>query len=77
MKFYYQLFLKIYFQVFKTLAPTCFRLHHRLQNSSKDPAISSWYYLKSIREGNLYLGPLHIIDRTLQSVIIFKSQMII
>ena len=34
---------------------------------------SSRHDLKSIGTGNLYLGPLHIIDRILESVIIFKS----
>ena len=45
----------------------------RLQNSFKAPAISSRHDLKSIGTGNLYLGPLHIIDRILESVMIFKS----
>ena len=38
----------------------------------KAPAISSRHDLKSIGTGNLYLGPLHIIDRILESVMIFK-----
>ena len=29
--------------------------------------------LKSIGTGNLYLGPLHIIDQILESVMIFNS----
>ena len=37
------------------------------------PAISSRHDLKSIGTGNLYLGPLHIIDQILESVMIFKS----
>ena len=41
--------------------------------SCKTPAISSQYDLKSFGTGNLYLGPLHIIDRILESVMIFKS----
>ena len=47
--------------------------NQRLQNSCKFPAISSRHDLKSIGTGNLYLGPLHIIDRILESVMIFKS----
>ena len=61
------------FQLFKALDSTCSRLHQRLQNSCKAPAISSRHDLKSICTGNLYLGPLHIIDRILVSVMIFKS----
>ena len=41
--------------------------------SAKAPAISSKPDLKSIGTENLYLGPLHIIDRILESVMIFKS----
>ena len=37
------------------------------------PAISSRHDLKSIGTGNLYLGPLHIIDQIFESVMIFKS----
>ena len=66
--------LKIFsFQLFKALDSTCSRLHQRLQNSCKAPAISSRHDLKSIGTGNLYLCPLHIIDRILESVMIFKS----
>ena len=61
------------FQLFKALHSTCNRLHQRLQNSCKAPAISSRHDLKSIGTGNLNLGPLHIIDRILESVMIFKS----
>ena len=65
--------LKIFsFQLFKALDSTCCRLHQRLQNSCKAPAISSRHDLKSIGTGNLYLGPLHIIERILESVMIFK-----
>ena len=53
--------------LFKALDSTCSRLHQRLQNSCKAPAISSRHDLKSIGTGNLYLGPLHIIDRILES----------
>ena len=34
------------------------RLHHRLPKSFNADAISSLHFLKSIREGNLYFGPL-------------------
>ena len=44
-----------------------------ITNSCKAPAISSQHDLKSIGTGNLYLGPLHIIDRILESVMIFRS----
>ena len=65
--------LKIFsFQIFKTLDTTCSRLHQRLQNSFKVTAISSWQNLKSIGKGNLYVGPLHMIDRILESVMIFN-----
>ena len=74
MKFYHQQLKKIFsFQLFKALDSTCSRLHQRLQNSCKAPAISSRHDLKSIGTGNLYLGPLHIIDRVLESDMIFKS----
>ena len=66
--------LKIFsFQLFKALDSTCSRLHQRLQNFCKAPVISSRHDLKSIGTGNLYLGPLHIIDQILESVMIFKS----
>ena len=45
----------------------------RLQHSCKAPAISSRHDLKSIGTENLYLGPVHLIDRILESVMIFKS----
>ena len=65
------------FQIFQALYSTCSCLHHRLQNSCTEPAISLRHLLKSISEGNLYLGPLHIIDRILESVIFFKSPVIV
>ena len=43
-----------------------------IKDSCKAPAISSRLDLKSIGKGNLYLGPLHIIDRLLESVMISK-----
>ena len=66
--------LKVFnFQLFKALDSTCSRLHQRLQNSCKVHAITSRHDLKSIGKENQYLGPLHIIDRILESVMIFKS----
>ena len=61
------------FQLFKAYDSTCSRLHQRLQNSCKAPAISSQHDLKSIGKGDLYLGPLHKIDQILESVMIFIS----
>ena len=56
--------LKVFiFQLFKVLDSTCFRLHQRLQNICKVPAISSRHDLNSIGKGKLYLYPLHIIDQ--------------
>ena len=52
-------------------------LHQRLQNSCKAPAISPRHDLKSIGKGNLYLGPYHIIDQILESVMNFKSPLTI
>ena len=46
--------LEIAAYVFKALDSTCSRLHQRLQNSCKAPAISSQHDLKSIGTGNLY-----------------------
>ena len=67
----------IIFQLFNALGSTRSRLHQRLQNSCKAPAIPSRHDLKSIGTGNLYLGPLHLIDRILESVMIFKSHVTI
>ena len=50
--------------IFDLLAPP--------QGPCKTPAISSRHDLMSIGKGNQYLGPLHIIDRILESVMIFK-----
>ena len=58
-------------QVLKALDSTCSHLHHRLQNSCEAPAISLRHLLKFIDEGSLHLGPLPIIDRIIESVIIF------
>ena len=46
MKFYYQYFF-FNFQVFKALDSAYSHLHHRLQNSCKEPAISSRPLLKN------------------------------
>ena len=65
---------------FQAFASTCFRLHHRLQNTRKEPAIqsiSSRCMLKFVGEGNLYLSALHLKNRILKSVIFFKSTVII
>ena len=60
-------------QLFKALDSTCSRLHQRLQNPCKAPAISPRHDLKSICTGNPHPGPSHTIDRILESVMIFKS----
>ena len=65
------------FQLFKALDSTCSRLHQRVQQSFKAPAIASRHFLKSMWVGNLYLGPLEIIERILESDIIFKFPVII
>ena len=55
------------FQFFKVLCSTYSRLHQGLAKSFKAAAISSRNFLKSMRDGNLYLGPLQIIERILES----------
>ena len=55
------------FQSFKASGLTFSRLHQRLLKSFKEAAISLRHLEKSILEGNLYLGPLEIILRTLAS----------
>ena len=64
------------FQFFKALGSTYSRLHQRLPKSFKAAAISSRHILKSIRDGNLYWGPLQIIEATLESEMIFKFPVI-
>ena len=49
----------------------CLELHQRLLKSFKEAAISLRHLEKSILEGNLYLGPLEIILRTLASGMTF------
>ena len=53
------------FHSFKASRSTFSRLHQRLLKSFKEAAISLRHLGKSILEGNLYLGPLEIILRTL------------
>ena len=64
-------------QLFKALHSTYFLRHNRLQNSFKATAFSSIHFLKSIREGSLYCGPFEIIERILDSEMIFKFPVII
>ena len=68
MKYEYQQLLKmLIFHSFKASGLTFSRLHQRLVKSFKEAAISLRHFGKSILEGNLYLGPLEIILRTLAS----------
>ena len=62
------------FELVKTLGSTYSRLHQRLPKSLKAAAISSRHILKSMRDGNLYLGPLQIIERILESEIFLNFQ---
>ena len=55
------------FHSFKASGSTFSRLHQRLLKSFKEAAISLRHLEKSILEGNLYLGPLEMILRTLAS----------
>ena len=55
------------FHSFKASGSTFSRLHRRLLKSFKEAAISQRHLGKTIYEGNLYLGPLEIILRTLAS----------
>ena len=55
------------FHSFKASGSTFSHLHHRLLKSFKEAAISLRHLEKSILEGNLYLGPLEMILRTLAS----------
>ena len=49
----------------KASGSTFFHLHQRLLKPFKEAAISLRHLGKSISKGNLYLGPLEIILRTL------------
>ena len=60
------------FQSFKASGSTCSRLHQRLIKSFKEVAVSLRHLGISILEGNLYLGHLEIILRTLASGMTFR-----
>ena len=55
------------FQSFKASGSTFSLLHQGLLKSFKEAAISLGHLEKSILEGNLYLGPLEMLLRTLAS----------
>ena len=61
---------------FKALGSTFSRLHQRFLESFKAAAISLRHLGKSILGGNLYLGPLEIILRTLVSGMTFRLPVI-
>ena len=46
------------FHFLRALGSTYSRLHHRLPKSFNADVSSSLHFLKLIREGNLYFGPL-------------------
>ena len=60
------------FHSFKASGSTFSRLNQRLLKSFKEAAISLRHLEKYILEGNLYLGPLEIILRTLASGMTFR-----
>ena len=60
------------FHSFKASGSTFSRLHQQLLKSFKEVAISLRHLEKSILEGNLYLGPLEMILRTLASGMTFR-----
>ena len=64
------------FHSFKASGPTCSHLHQRLLKSFKEAAISLRHLGKSILDGNLYLGRLEIILRTLASGMTFRLPVI-
>ena len=64
------------FHSFKASGSTFSRLNQRLLNLFKEAAISLRHLEKPILEGNLYLGPLEIILRTLASGMTFKLPVI-
>ena len=64
------------FHSFKASGSTFFRLHQRFLKAFKGAVISLRHLGKSILEGNLYLGPLEIILRTLVSVMTFRLPVI-
>ena len=57
------------FHSLKAAFSTYFRLHNRLPNSFKAVATSSLHFLKSILDGNMYIGPLenYISDSRIRS----------
>ena len=78
-KYEYQLFKKklmLIFHSFKSSGSTFLRLHQRLLKSFEEAAIPLRHLGKSILEGNLYLGPLEIILRTLASGMTYKLPVI-
>ena len=60
------------FHSFKAPSSTFSRLHQRLLKSFKEAAIYLRHLEKSILEGNIYLGPLEMILRTLASGMTFR-----
>ena len=61
--------LKIFnFQLFKALDSTCSHLHQHVQQSFKALAIVSLHLLKSIWDGNIYLGPFEVTEWIRESV---------
>ena len=74
-KMKYKLKMLIFYS-FKASGSTCSRLHQRLLKSFKEALISLRHLGKSILEGNLYLGPLEIILRTLASGMTFRLPVI-
>ena len=64
------------FHSFKASGSTFSRLHQQLLNLFKEATISLPHLEKSILEGNLYLGPLEIILRTLASGMTFRLPVI-
>ena len=64
------------FHSFKASGSTFSRLHQRLLKSFKEATISLRHLEKSILEGNLYLGPLEMMLRTLASGMTFRLPVI-
>ena len=52
------------FHLFKALGPTFSCLHQRLPKSFNAAEISPRHFLKSMRDGNLYLEPLQVGSET-------------
>ena len=64
------------FHSFKASGSTFSCLHQRLLKSFKEAAISLRHLKKSILGGNLYLGPLEMILRTLAAGMTFRLPVI-